>query len=185
MGPVPLWKVCHIIVVWCAGGSVTTLSLGETGTRAAATVGVAAGVGLAVACGVGVAVGGGAAVAVAAGVAAARVGALVAAAVGAGVDGAIVAVGAIVGAGVDGAMVAAAGGCVGASVASSPPQAMISRAKTISAPTREYARQCLGHCILFMLRCLLHLRRIPFQNNSRGLVVVASILGVANFYVKS
>ena len=158
MGPVPLWKVCHIIVVWCAGGSVTTLSLGETGTRATAAVGVAAGVGLAVACGVGVAVGGGAAVA---GVAAARVGALVAAAVGAGVDGAIVAVGAIVGAGVDGAIVAAAGGCVGASVASSPPQAMISSAKAISAPTREYTHQCLDHCILFMLLCLLHLRMNP------------------------
>ena len=158
MGPVPLWKVCHIIVVWCAGGSVTTLSLGETGTLAAATVGVAAGVGLAVACVVGVAVGAGAAVAVATGVAAARVGALVAAAVGAGVDGAIVAAGAIVGAGVDGAMVAVAGGCVGVSVASSPPQAMISRAKTISPPTREYTSHCLDHCILFMLCCLFHLQ---------------------------
>ena len=161
MGPVLPWKVCHIIVTWCDGGRLATISLGETGTLAAATVGVAAGVGLAVACVVGVAVGAGAAVAVAAGVAAARVGALVAAAVGAGVDGAIVAVGAIVGAGVDGAMVAGAGGCVGASVASSPPQAMISRAKTISAPTREYARQCLGHCVLFMFRCLLHLRVNP------------------------
>jgi len=74
-------------------------------------------------------------------VAAARVGAMVGAAVDAGVDGAIVAVGAMVGAGVDGAIVAAAGACVGASVASSPPQAMINRARTISAPTREYARQ--------------------------------------------
>ena len=137
MGPVPLWKVCHIIVVWCAGGSVTTLSLGETGTLAAATVGVAAGVGLAVACGVGAVVG---------------------ATVGAGVDGAIVAAGAIVGAGVDGAIVAVAGGCVGVSVASSPPQAMINRAKTISAPTREYTRQCLDHCVLFMLCCLFHLQ---------------------------
>ena len=120
---------------------MTTLSLGETGTRATATVGVVVGVGLAVARGVGAAVGAGAAVAVAA------------ARVGAGVDGAIVAVGAIVGAGVDGAVVAAAGACVGASVASSP-QAMISRDKTISAPTKEYTRQYLDHCILFMLRCL-------------------------------
>ena len=142
MGPVLPWKVCHIIVTWCDGGSVTTLSLGETGTRATATVGVVVGVGLAVARGVGAAVGAGAAVAVAA------------ARVGAGVDGAIVAVGAIVGAGVDGAVVAAAGACVGASVASSPPQAIISRTKTISAPTREYIRQCLDHCILFMLRYL-------------------------------
>ena len=159
MGPVPLWKVCHIIVVWCAGGSVTTLSLGETGTLATATVGVAAGVGLAVACVVGAVVGAtvGAGAEVA-GVAAARVGAMVAVPAGAGVDGAIVAVGAIVGAGVDGAIVAAAGGCVGVSVASSPPQAMISRAKTISPPTREYTRQYLDHCVLFMLRCLFHLQ---------------------------
>ena len=186
MGPVPLWKVCHIIVVWCAGGSVTTLSLGETGTRATAAVGVAAGVGLAVACAVGAAVGGGAAVAVAAGVAAARVGALVAAAVGAGVDGAIVAVGAIVGAGVDGAMVAGAGGCVGASVASSPPQAMISRDKTISAPTKEYTRQYLDHCILFMLRCLLSFTgESDSKTVAGGLVMVASILGVSNFFVNS
>ena len=132
---------------------MTTLSLGETGTRATATVGVVVGVGLAVARGVGAAVGAGAAVAVAA----ARVGAGVdgaIVAVGA-VDGAIVAVGAIVGAGVDGAVVAAAGACVGASVASSPPQAIMSRTKTISAPTKEYTRQYLDHCILFMLRCLL------------------------------
>ena len=150
MGPVLPWKVCHIIVTWCDGGSVTTLSLGETGTRATATVGVMVGVGLAVARGVGAAVGAGAAVAVAA----ARVGALVEVPAGAGVDGAIVAAGAIVGAGVDGAVVAAAGACVGASVASSPPQAIMSRTKTISAPTKEYTRQCLDHCILFMLRYL-------------------------------
>ena len=160
MGPVPLWKVCHIIVVWCAGGSVVTLSLGETGTLAAATVGVAAGVGLAVACGVGAVVGAtvGAGAEVAGVAAAARVGALVAVPAGAGVDGAIVAAGAIVGAGVDGAIVAVAGGCVGVSVASSPPQAMISRAKTISPPTREYTSHCLDHCILFMLCCLFHLQ---------------------------
>ena len=169
MGPVPLWKVCHIIVTWCAGGSVATLSLGETGTRVTATVGVEVGVGLAVACGVGAVVGAtvGAGAEVAR-VAAARVGAMVAVPAGAGVDGAIVAVGAIVGAGVDGAIVAAAGGCVGVSVASSPPQAMISRAKTISAPTREYTRQCLGHCVLFMLCCLLHLRVHPVPKQQPG-----------------
>ena len=175
MGPVLPWKVCHIIVTWCDGGSVTTLSLGETGTRATATVGVVVGVGLAVARGVGAAVGAGAAVAVAA----ARVGALVAAAVGAGVDGAIVAVGAIVGAGVDGAMVAGAG----ASVASSP-QAIISRTKTISAPTREYTRQCLDHCILFMLGYLLDLLANPVPKLSPGgVVVVDNILGVSKINV--
>ncbi len=110
---------------------------GETGTLAITGVAEGVGCGLAVACGV-------------------------EAAVGAGVDGAIVAAGAIVGAGVDGALVAAgAGACVGVSVASSPPQATISRTKTISAPTREYIRQCLDHCILFMLRYLLDLRANP------------------------
>ena len=163
MGPVPLWKVCHIMVTWCAGGSVATLSLGETGTLGTAAVGVGAGVGLAVACGVGAAVGAGAAVAVAVGVAAGA-GALVAAVVGAGVAGAIVGVGAAivgVGAGVDGAIVAGAGVGAGASVASSSPQAKMSRAKTISAPTREYTRHCSDHCIFFMLLCLLHLRVNP------------------------
>ena len=175
MGPVLPWKVCHIIVTWCDGGSVTTLSLGETGTRATATVGVVVGVGLAVARGVGAAVGAGAAVAVAA----ARVGALVAA----GVDGAIVAVGAIVGAGVDGALVAAAGACVGASVASSP-QAMISRDKTISAPTKEYTRQYLDHCILFMLRCLLSFTgESGSKTVAGGLIMVSSILGVSKIDV--
>ena len=172
MGPVLPWKVCHIIVTWCDGGSVTTLSLGETGTRATATVGVVVGVGLAVARGVGAAVGAGAAVAVAA------------ARVGAGVDGAIVAVGAIVGAGVDGAVVAAAGACVGASVASSPPQAIMSRTKTISAPTKEYTRQYLDHCILFMLRCLLSFTgESGSKTVAGGLVMVASILGVSKFDV--
>ncbi len=115
----------------------------------------------------GAAIGAGAAVAVAA------------ARVGAGVDGAIVAAGAIVGAGVDGALVAWAGACVGVSVASSPPQATISRTKTISAPTRENIRQCLDHCILFMLRYLFKTYgRIRFQNCSRGVVIVANILKV-------
>ena len=133
---------------------------GETGTLAITGVAAGVGCGLAVACGVGAAVGAGAAVAAAA-VAAARVGAMVAALVGAGVDGAIVAAGALVGAGVDGALVAWAGACVGVSVASSSPQAMMSRTKTISAPTREYTRQCLDHCILFMLHYLLDLRANP------------------------
>ncbi len=139
---------------------------GETGTLAITGVAEGVGCGLAVACGVEAAVGAGAAVAVAA---AARVGAMVAAVVGAGVDGAIVAAGAIVGAGVDGALVAAgAGACVGVSVASSPPQATISRTKTISAPTREYIRQCLDHCILFMLRYLLDLRANPGSKTVAG-----------------
>ena len=187
MGPVPLWKVCHIIVVWCAGGSVTTLSLGETGTLAAATVGVAAGVGLAVACGVGAVVGAtvGAGAEVAGVAAAARVGAMVAVPAGAGVDGAIVAAGAIVGAGVDGAMVAVAGGCVGVSVASSPPQAMISRAKTISPPAREYT--ATAYTIASCSCCVASFtyRRIRFQYCSRGLFIVASILGVSNSHVNS
>ena len=138
-----------------------------------AITGVAVGVGLGVAVGLGVG-------ALVAALVAARVGAMV----GAGVDGAIVAAGAMVGAGVDGALVAAAGACVGASVASSSPQATISRSKTIIAPTREYTRQCLDHCVLFMSRYLLDLRGNPVPKLSPGgVVVVDNILGVSKFDV--
>jgi hypothetical protein len=51
-GPVELWKVFHIIVTWCPGGTMATCNRGFTGSMAAGAI-VAVAVGIAVGAGVG------------------------------------------------------------------------------------------------------------------------------------
>jgi hypothetical protein len=76
-GPVELWKVFHIIVTWCPGGTMATCNRGFTGSMAAGAI-VAVAVGIAVGAGVGAIVAAGAGVAAGACVAGACVAAGVA-----------------------------------------------------------------------------------------------------------
>ena len=141
MGPEEEWKVWWTMVTWWPGGTMETLSRGETGTLAIIAGGV---VGAMVGATVGLnRVGGGvsATAVVGAGTAVAMAVALGAAWVAAGADGMAVGVeGMAVGAGAGGA-VAGAGAGVGAAVGprvvtSSPPQARIRRRVISNAPKR-------------------------------------------------
>ena len=149
------WALCQPasfqwVVACTPGGDIDTLKRGCTGSLITiAGVGVGVGRGVAVGRGVdGIAVG----MAVGLGVA-------VAMAVGRGVDGIAVALGVAmaVGRGVDGMAVAlgvdgmavTAGLGVGVAVASSPPQATITRVSTITADSKPYIRHFLNRCKRF------------------------------------